>query len=470
MVAQGSQFVFQIAGTVILARLLTPTDFGLVAMVSVIVAFGKLLRDAGLSTAVVQRQTITQGQCSTLFWANVGLSLLLGGCVALAAPAIARFYDQPELTLLVIGLAIPLAIGGLATQHSALLRRNMMFGAMALAQVGHQAAYFVGAVILALLGFGYWSLAGASFFSALADVLLTFFTCRWLPSWPKRGTGAVSLMRFGGDVLGFNVLNYFSTNADNILVGRFLGPNPLGLYSRAYNFFALPMVQVRNPIARVGLPALRLLVDEPGRYRKYFAKIVNIVATLSFPMGMICVVEGAFLIEVLLGDQWVGATPVFRILGAAMMIQPAVATLGLVQLSFGESRRYLVWGCVTAVVYVASFAAGLPWGIAGVAGVYALANYLLLLPSAAYCLARSPVQVRVFLGALVVPFAVSAAAGGLALLTNRLAAPGLLGEGLGLAVFVLVYCGLSLARPSVRATLRLLPWLPQRKKRGGLGS
>jgi len=456
-------FAFQIGGTLILARLLTPSDFGLVAMVAVIVTFGTLLRDAGLSAAVVQSRSVSRDQCSALFRVNVLASVVLGVLICACGPAIARFYGHPELTWITVGLGLPLILDGLATQHQALLRRNMMYSALMVGQVGFQAAYFVAAVVMAALGFGYWSLVGGHAFGVVVVVTLTFVFCRWRPGRPAKGTKIRDLLRFGTHVLGSNIVNYFSGNADNILVGRFLGAQELGLYSRAFNFFALPMTQIRDPIQRVGLPTLRVLVDEPERFRRYFLRIANLVATLSFPLGIVCVIAGAFFVQVLLGRQWLAAVPVFRILGTVMLISPVVATVGLVQLSTGQSRRYLHWNTITAVVFVSSFVAGLHWGIVGVAAGFAIANYVLFLPAAVYGLARSPVTVRDFVSTLRVPLATSAVGGAIALAVLAVAGWGLLGEGLAMIAFVVVYSGLSLARPSVRDMLkRLRGYLPDR--------
>lgn len=453
---QGVQFVFNIGTTFVLARLLTPRDFGLVAMVAVIIAFGNLLRDAGLSSAVVQARTISREQASALFRVNVLVSLTLGVVLSAAGPAIAYFYHRPELTWITVGLALPLIIDGLATQHVALLRRNMKFTAVMLVQVGFQVSYFVGAVTTAFLGFGYWSLVFGNALGVIVAVTLAFTFCRWLPSRPPKGAKVGPLLRFGSHVLGSNVVTYFSGNTDNILVGRFLGAQPLGLYSRAFNFFALPMTQITEPIQRVGLPTLRHLVDDAERFRRYYLRIAGIVAALSFPLGMTCIVAGDLIVRLLLGPQWLGAVPVFRIFGAVMLINPVVATIGLVMLSSGRSRRYLHWAIVTAIVFVSSFVAGLHWGIVGVAAAYAVANYVLFLPAALYGLAGSPVKVRDLLGVLVIPLGATVGCGVIALAVSRAAGQGLLGQGLGVIAFVVVYCGLTLMRPSMRDLARRL--------------
>jgi PST family polysaccharide transporter len=265
------------------------------------------------------------------------------------------------------------------------------------------------------------------------------------------------MIRLGGHVLSYNVVNYFARNADNILIGRVLGVNALGLYSRAYNLFMIPLLNISNPVLQVGLPALSQLVEWPERFSRYYLKLLGIVALLTVPIAALCVTEGGFLITVLLGPKWTGAVAVFRLLAVACLIQPAVATTGLVQISLGRSRRYLVWGVVTAVCFVCSFVIGLPFGIVGVAGVYACANYLLLVPTVRFCLRDTPVRDRAVYWEIGVPIFISALASAAALLTEAAAPSGsALGHILAICVFVLFYVLASLSRGSVRETVRVV--------------
>lgn len=456
VVGQVAQFVFQVGGTVLLARLLTPRDFGLVAMVTVITTFAMLLRDAGLTTAAVQSRTLSHEQSSVLFWVNVAAGFVLAALLFAAAPAIAAFYGEHQLMLITMALTVQLLLSGLSAQHSALLRRGMRFTTITIMQISSYGFYFLVAVLSAWAGLGYWSLVWANGAGVAVVLVEVLFFCRWRPSLIRKRSGVGRLFRFGGHVLGSNVVSYFTSNADSILVGRFLGADPLGLYNRAYNFVALPWGQFRDLTERVGLPVLRLLVDEAERYRRYYLRMANIVATVCLPVGAICVLEGDFFVRVLLGEQWLGSTPVFRILGAVLMVRPAMATVEIAQLSIGQSRRYLYWSIFTSAIYVASFVAGLSWGIAGVAGAFAIANYALALPASFYCLHCSPVRVRDFWRGLAVPAILTAAVSGMVLALHAWAGRGLLWEGMGVVLFLVVYAGLSLARPSIREVLRPL--------------
>ncbi len=453
LVSQVVLFALQIVITVFLARLLTPADFGLISMVAVFMGFGELLRDAGLASATIQKTTITHDQISTVFWANVALSVLLGAGLAAAAPIIAVFYHQPDLTAVTMALAIGFAIGGFSSQHAALLQRHMFFTSAAVVAISSKVVYLVTAVVLAMLSARYWSLVAGAIAQSVATVALTYFMCRWTPGRPRRGAGARVLIRFGGNVLGFNIVNYFTRNMDNILIGRHLGPGQLGLYSKAYGLFMLPIDQIRAPLQAVGMPVLSSLRTDSTRYARYYYRIVTTLGTLTVPIVVFCAAEAPFIIELLLGSQWLAAVPVFRVLAISALIQPVSTTRGLVMLSWGLPERYFRFGVINAVVTVSSFVAGLRWGIVGVAAAYALANYLILVPSLWYCFRDTPIRTYDFLASLVPSIIIGALCGSVFAL-ELLNADGSRLVHVAISVaFGCLYGGLSVTRRSVRETM-----------------
>lgn len=265
------------------------------------------------------------------------------------------------------------------------------------------------------------------------------------------------MVRFGGHIMGFNLVNYFSRNADNILVGRVLGAAALGLYAKAYGLFTLPLGQIRVPVWQVSLPMLRQLVGEPDRYRKYYLRLVDTVTTLTLPIAFLCVLEADLIVDVLLGPNWSGAVPAFRILALAGLIQPSMETLGNVQLSLGESRRYMRWGFVSALVRVSSFVAGVWFGIVGVAVGYTASVFLLCIPTAAYSLRYSAIPVRAFFSALLPASVVGLLSAAVALCVQWADRGHLLtGSWFGVLAFMGVYVTVSLFRSSVRHTIGLL--------------
>jgi O-antigen/teichoic acid export membrane protein len=457
MTGQGIQFALNTAGTVVLARLLTPADFGLIGMVTVVTGFLEMFKTAGLSTATVQQEYISREQVSVLFWVNVLISIGLGLFILAGSPLVAMLYRRQELTLVTAALSLPFIMNGLTIQHRALLRRHMRFGALRTILIASQVVNIGTTVALAAIGWRYWALVSGTVVGSIATMALTFYHCSWVPGSLQKGTGARKMLAFGGHVTGFNFVNYFARNADNLLIGRFIGAQALGLYSKAYGLFMMPMTQIRNPLNEVAMPALSSLRNQPERYARYYRRLLDTLSSLAFPLSLYCMLEAGFLIRAVLGRQWLGAVPVFRILAVVGPLQVISGAAGLVMLSLGLSKRYLIVGIVSSCIYVASFVVGLSGGIQGVAGAYVLANAVLFVPFQFICLRGSPVNLGLALKAVLWPLCISltaAACAGFA--RHYLVGDTFAGHIVVLGIFAAVVLGGSLCRKTTRETLELL--------------
>ena len=265
MTAQVIRFVLGTASTVVLARLLTPEDFGLIAMVTVVVGFAQMFKDAGLSMATVQKDRISHEQISTLFWINIIISAFLGVCVLVASPLVAKFYGRPELAAVTAVLSVSFIMSGLTIQHQALLRRHMRFGSLAIIQIVSQIITLVVTIVLALLGWRYWALVGGTITTALTGMILTLFFCPWVPGRMRKGTGIRDMLKFGMNLTSSSFLNYASRNVDKILIGATWGAGSLGLYNKAYSLLLLPIGEINAPMSSVAIPALSRLQNDPER-------------------------------------------------------------------------------------------------------------------------------------------------------------------------------------------------------------
>jgi PST family polysaccharide transporter len=390
--AQGLKFAVQTTATMVLARLLTPADFGLVAMVAAFTGFVGLFKDLGLSIATVQRREINHAQISSLFWTNVGLSVVLMGVVAMAAPAVAGFYNEPRLMWITIAVGGTFILGGLSTQHTALLQRQMRFEALAAIQVVSLLAGSTAGIVLAWRGAGYWSLVAMSAVTALTDAIMVWSVVRWRPGRPGIGRGVIDMLRFGRDVTAFNCLNYLSRNVDNVLIGNAWGPGALGIYSRAYSLLLFPLQQVNAPIAAVAIPALSRLQGNPAQFRRYYCRMVQLIAYVAIPLVMLLAILANEVVLIVLGDQWVDAARIFRIFSLFAMSQSILTTVGWVLASLGRTRRMLALGIVTAVCVVVAFAIGLPWGPVGVAWAGTIAFTGLVVPNMIVAFENTPVS------------------------------------------------------------------------------
>lgn len=396
LTSQGLTFIIQMGAGMILARILTPHDYGLMAMVFAVTGLAAVLNNLGLSTATVQSAEINQAQVSNLFWLNVGMGVIVMLVVAALAPALAWFYKAPALTGITLALASTFLLSGLGTQHRALLNRQMQFVTIAKIDISALAVGFIVAIILAYYGAGYWALVANSIVSTSMNTLLTWFSVRWCPMLPQRETCVRTMLKFGADVAGFNVINYFARNLDNVLIGRYCGGAELGLYNKAYQLLMMPITNLREPMVRVAMPALSSLQHDPEQYRSYYKKYIEILAIVSMPLIVLMYIYSDQIIYVLLGPQWLEASALFKILAIAALIQPVGTSWGLVMLSTGNSRLYLRWGVVNSCITCLSFFCGLPWGAKGVAISYAVVTYLLLYPSLFLGFRNTPVKMADF--------------------------------------------------------------------------
>ncbi len=410
LAAQVVKFAIQLASTAILARLLMPADFGIVAMVTAFTGLLWMLGDMGLASATIQRAEITHKQVSTLFWINIGFSLLISAVVASLAPVIAWFYHEPRLTMVTLVLAGPFVFSGLTNQHYALLTRQMRFNAMALVQTLPQLVSALVAIGLAKAGWHYWALVLNGIVGGGVTVLLAWVASGWRPAWPSRCAGVGSMLGFGGHLMCYNLLTYFTRNTDNVLIGRFLGSGPLGIYSKAYALLIFPVQQINAPVNGVVLPALSRLQGQPDSYRRFFLRAVEGVAFIGMPIIVFAFVDARLLVLTLLGPNWLGAVEIFRLLAPAALVGTISSAPEWIFTSLGKTNRLLLWAAISSPIILAGFTVGLKWGAAGVAASFSITFTLCFALFIIDACRQSPVRLRDFALVLSPPFIVSAAA------------------------------------------------------------
>jgi PST family polysaccharide transporter len=419
ILSHGLKFAVGIIATAILARLLTPQDYGLIGMVAVATNFVSMLKDLGLSYPTVQRAEIDLDQISMLFWVNVGLSVVLVAIMIAIAPLLSWFYAEPRLTMIAVVTAIGFLFGGLSVQHEALLRRQMRFFTLsAIALVSMVAGYVVG-IILAWHGVGYWSLVFSQLTLLGTSAIGMVTLCRWRPGLPRWSSGARSMLTFGGQVTGYAIINYISKNLDNLLIGKLWGAQNLGLFTKAGQLVSLPSEQMDEPLATVAVPVLSRLDDSPERYRRVYLRMLEKVMLLTMPAITLVIVSADWVVQLVLGSQWTAASRIVFFLGIAALFQPVLNTMGWLFLSQGRSREMLQWSMINAPISIASIICGLPWGAVGVAASYSLTRVVVVNPLVYWIMGRSgPVRTKDLYGHLA-PFVLASIAAFLACLAFR---------------------------------------------------
>jgi PST family polysaccharide transporter len=247
LAAQGAKVALNLATAVVLARLLSPVEFGIVAMATAVVYFLLPLVDLGLPVATVQREEIDHAQVSALFWVNLALSIAGAALLVAVAPALAAFYDEPVLAHVTPALAAALVLAGAGAQHHAILRRQMRWGPAAAVDVASLAAGLGVGAALALAGAGPWALVASHLAIHLTSTAGAWIACGWRPGRPAPLASIRDLVRFGSRLTGFRLVNHLSRNADDVLVGRFAGAAALGLYGKAYKLLLVPVREIGGP-------------------------------------------------------------------------------------------------------------------------------------------------------------------------------------------------------------------------------
>ncbi len=368
----------QVIVSILLARLLAPGDFGALAMIMVFTGFAASFSDLGLGAALVQKQDAQPRHASTVFCLQLVVGFALTVLLAGASHLIAGFYRNPGLVPLCLGIAPIFVFSALSGVPMSLLQKEMAFRKIAVIETITVLVSGTTAVLLALNGWGIWSLVVQCLLSAFLTAALSWRQSRWrlsfafdLPSWRE-------LRRFGTSLAGYNVVNYWIRNLDNLIVGRFIGPAALGLYSRAYNLMLYPISQVSGAVSRVMFPALASIQDQTERLRDIYLRAARLIALATFPiMAGMAVLADLFIVTVF-GPAWEEAAGILRILAAIGMLQSVGTTLGWIYTVRGRTKTMFRFGMAAGAVYAVSFLVGVRWGVRGVAAAYAASGFLLL--------------------------------------------------------------------------------------------
>ncbi len=469
--AQVVKIAMQFAVTIVLARLLKPEAFGLVAMVAVVLTFLETFKDLGLSAATVQRPSITHEEVSTLFWVNAGLGVVAALLMVPLAPFLAWFYDEPELVEITLVLGIGFALSGLSTQHLALLRRQMRFPLLASIQMGAEIVGMAVAVAAAFMGADFWALVVQRLVWSLCMALGSWIFCGWRPGWPGPLASVGELLGFGGHVTGSNLVSLFVRNLDQILIGWYWGAHPLGLYDRAYRILLLPVNNLNAPLFSVAMPALSRLADQPERYRRAYLGMVEKLSMVTMPCAALLVAAPDLVVGLLFGPQWAAATPIVAWLGLAALYQPVTYTCSWLFMTQDRTAEMFRWGMINSALSAIAIVAGLPFGAVGVAASFALTGILVRMPALLWAVSRrGPVRMLDFPRAVLPSIVASALVVGTVIAVRHL--PLLHEQGMGttltalggsaLLVTLLCFVGLPQSRRALRDVRQMIDTLFRR--------
>jgi PST family polysaccharide transporter len=373
LTAQGAMRLVGLAATVVVARLLTPTEIGLAAEALVFSRLAFLLADVGLAAPLVQRREITDVDTSTVFWmcaaAGTAASLVL---VVLAGP-IAELYGEPSVGPMVAVLSASVFFTALGLAPAALLTRDMRFRSLELRSVAAASAAATTVIVGATLGYGSWAIIAQQLAGTGVSTVLLWLSITWRPRFMFSRASLRGFAGFSSYVFGSSLCSYVSRNADNFLVGRYLGAASLGAYSIAYNVMLVPLESVGGPVQGVLFPAMSK-IREAARVGAIWIRATRSLAAFTIPAYLGLIVVAPDFVPVVFGDQWEEAIPVLQILAYVGLLQSLISGRVSVLLALDRASTLFHLTVASTVLAVVSFVVGLPWGLIGVATAFAVVS------------------------------------------------------------------------------------------------
>lgn len=465
---QGLRFALQMTSLIVLARLLSPDDYGVITMVTAISGVAAVIGDFGLSMAAVQARELNRPQKSNLFWLNTLIGVGCGALVFALAHPIAAFYGRPDLVPIAQILSLVFVFSGVSAQFKAEINRGMRFGQLVAVDVGAQVVSIAVAVVGAALGFGYWALVAQQVSLAFFTLVISVSLAHWLPGLPSRKQEMKALLSFGANTMAVQLVTYISSNIDSVVIGRYWGASALGLYSRAFQLFMMPMQQLATPTTRVALPVLSQL-DDRARYQRFLQSAqLALVYVLILTFG-VAAATAIPLFAVLFGNQWSGAVPIFQVLAVGGVFQAMSYCYYWVFLSKGLTGLQLRFSLIGRAIMIGLIIAAVPLGPVGVAAAYSLGLAVIWGVYSLFAVRRAHIKVLPLVAQATRPTIIALTIFGAvqliqALLSAELGSLAMLGADLGVAILI---AAAFFVFPVYRRDLRTLRDMAARVTRRG---
>lgn len=375
---QGIQYVT----TLILANLLVPSDFGLIALALIFIGFLTLFKDMGMSSAIIQRDKNSENLLSTVFWTNLFLGLLYTAIIFICARFIADFYNEPKVELILKVFSPTFMISGISVLHKAILEKELKF--KILAKIELLAVIFGSSIgiILAISGYGVWSLVFQSILNTIITTILLWKESDFRPKLVYSLHELKSLISYSLNLAGYNLFNYFVRNADYMLIGKFLGNDALGHYYLAYKIMLYPVQNISAIIIRVLFPIYSSIKNNLERYKSIYLNISKTIAAVTFPLMLGIFIAARPFVETFFSTRWDQDLLIvlIMILAPVGLIQSIAFTTGSIYMSVGKTNYMFGWGIITGIVYVSGFLIGIQFGAIGVAISYLITTLIFLYP------------------------------------------------------------------------------------------
>lgn len=373
--------VLQVITLVVMARYLSPEAFGVYAILMVFVTFMNVIASMGTSQVIIYMDNPSQRMLSSIFYFNIAIGITLFALLFFLSWPIADFFGNKDLVHLLQIIGLIFIISALSLVQKALLEKTLFFKRVITLETTALAIGSAAGITAAVWGLGIYSLLIAALAKPAIFSMGLWLNSHWRPSLLFSFEDIKYIWKYSFHLTGFSFINYFSRHADDFLIGKFIGSSALGMYSVAYKIMLYPLDNTSRVLIRVMFPAFSQVKRDNVRFKNGYIKSITFIALITFPvmMGLLAVSET--FVAVLLGDKWEGMAALLMILAPIGMIQSMVTTVGSIYTAKGTTGLMFKIGTANALATVASFAAGLPYGVHGVAIAYAIANAVMLYPN-----------------------------------------------------------------------------------------
>ncbi len=352
---------------VVLARLLNPIDFGIVAICAPIFAFLSIFNDLGLSQATIQRPTLTRDDSNTIFWMNAALGLTIAVAIMAIAPGAARFYGDGRVTAVLIAMSVLILINSLSSQQVALLVRGIRPVPLLIIDILPVIGNVIVSIAAARYGLGYWSIIIGQATHALTAGSVAWIASDFRPSWPRNLRNAIPILRFGSHLTGLNIGSFFAASLSPVLIGRLYGVVQVGLFDRAFKLVSMSYMQILAPISRIAETVLARVAGDDAQYRRVFARIAEALLLMALP-GLLCIaMMPDAAVKLLYGPAWIECSPIVAFFAFGSLMTPLGTIASWLFITQGRTAQMLRYGLIGNVVSVLALLIGIFWGVTGVA-------------------------------------------------------------------------------------------------------
>ena len=402
--------ILRIGSLVMLARLLTPADFGLVAMAGTVLNLFLIVADLGLLMASIQRRDLSEDELSTLFWINLGGGAVLAGLTIISAPLLVRIFDEPRLVGAAAVLSLTLIAVGIGTQHEAIVRRRLDYGFLHATGVISQALGLGAALGSAASGLGYWALIIQQVVAHAVRVLLLWVRTRWKPRRPRPGVDVIPMLTYGSRLVPAHLLSHLARSFGEIIIGAGAGATHLGLFRRAHGIATL-VEEVKQPLKPIVPASLSRLRDNPREFSRFYLHAVALSTLAGCGLIGWVTAETPAAVTLVFGDQWLPAIPLIRWLAPAGIAVAIGSATEWMLMPLGRMRRLLELRALRVCAVITGVLVGWQWGVIGVAAGYSVAACASLALELWGATARTKISVRSLTGVIVRPILSAACAG-----------------------------------------------------------